>query len=51
MRSARHAGQVPITGIVPSILIIGLHLTAHDLTAEAGSRLAMVNRVAPLHSP
>jgi hypothetical protein len=41
----RRAGQALLLGILLPLLILGLHPTAHDLAADAGARMAAVNRV------
>lgn len=43
MGSTRRAGQLLLTGVLLPLLILGLHPTAHDLTADAGGRLVAVN--------
>lgn len=43
MRNSRRAGQLLLVGILLPLLILGLHPTAHDLTADAGGRTIAVN--------
>ncbi len=43
MRNYRRAGQSLLAGILLPLLILGLHPTAHDLTADSGTRLTVVN--------
>ncbi len=45
MDNYRGAGQCLLVGIVLPLLILGLHPTAHDLTAESGSRMATINHL------
>lgn len=45
MHNYRGAGQCLMIGILLPLLILGLHPTAHDLTAESGSRMATVNHL------
>lgn len=43
MRNSRRAGQVLLIGILLPLLILGLHPTAHDLTADSGTRVTAIN--------
>jgi hypothetical protein len=43
MRNSRRAGQFLLVGILLPLVILGLHPTAHDLTADAGGRIIAIN--------
>jgi hypothetical protein len=45
MRNYRRAGQCLLVGILLPLLILGLHPTAHDLTADSGTRLTIINHL------
>lgn len=44
-RRRRHAGQALLVGVLLPLLILGMHPTAHDLAADSGSRMTMVNHL------
>jgi hypothetical protein len=39
----RFAGWALLVGILLPLLVLGLHPTAHDLTADSGHRMMLVN--------
>jgi hypothetical protein len=43
MRDNRRAGQCLLIGILLPLVILGLHPTAHDLTADSGTRITAIN--------
>ncbi len=45
MRDYRRAGHALLLGVLLPLAILWMHPTAHDLTADSGSRLATVNHV------
>jgi hypothetical protein len=45
MQRKRNVGVALLIGIVAPLLIIGMHPTAHDLTADAGPRLVLINHL------
>lgn len=45
MNNRRRSGQSLLVGILLPLLVLGMHPTAHDLTADSGNRMALVNHV------
>jgi hypothetical protein len=45
VNNPRRAGQSLLVGILLPLVVLGMHPTAHDLTADSGHRMAMINHL------
>ncbi|HSB52864.1 MAG TPA: hypothetical protein VLD58_00835 [Gemmatimonadales bacterium] len=45
MDNPRRAGQSLLVGILLPLVVLGMHPTAHDLTADSGQRMTVVNHL------